>query len=528
MSWAYIAGMSSSPFVPPAAPPSVLADLARLATEDLDLRAMQQRITDALAAAFGWEFVALIAVERERDRFVVEALTTVLPTTIFVGYARALGSGVVGKVAAEGQPILIGEADEFPDFVHTLPGARAELAVPIRHQGELIGVLNIESLQPHAFDGQQSLLETIATQIAGALHGARRHAELERRAALLELVGEVAREALQEIPQELLLQRVLAHLARRYTALEATVLLESGLLGHLEVAAHIGAAPDQTYRGKLWPTERGIVGRCFRTGEPQLVGDVGSDPDYATINPAVRTELAVPIRGRGRVFGVLNLEAADPRAFDQFNRMLLHTLADQLGTAIELALTQRRLAQSEAVRDRQEERLRLSQGGMRRVASRQDRRPGIDADTGLPGTELFTARVASRLRRAHREKIMVALAVLAPAGAENRRLGDLAARVRLAPELRRSLIGRWDSAQIAVLAEGSAAERLYADPAPLARAARARLAIGVVGANRDIDIGPALALLAQALDGAEPIVQVDLKALTRLRPRRGRPNKQPS
>jgi GAF domain-containing protein len=366
-----------------------------------------------------------------------------------------------------------------------------------------------------------------ATQIAGALHGARRFAELERRAALLELVAEVAREALQDIPQELLLERVLAHLARRYTALEATVMLESGLLGHLEVAAHISASPDQTYRGKLWSTERGIVGRCFRSGQPQLVDDVRSDPDYTLINSAVRTELAVPIRGRGRVFGVLNLEASDPRAFDQLNRMLLHTLADQLGTAIELALTQRRLAQSEAVRDRQEERLRLGLDGARRITARQAPRPGIDSDTGLPGSEMFATRVAARLRRAHREKIVVALAVLAPAGAENRRLGDLAARVRTAPELRRGLIGRWDSGHIAVLAEGSAAERLYADPGPLARAARARLAIGVVGADRDIDIAPALALLAEALQGSEPIIHVDLKAVTRQRPRRGRPNKQP-
>ncbi len=162
-------------------------------------------------------------------------------------------------------------------------------------------------------------------------------------------------------------------------------------------------------------------------------------------------------------------------------------------------------------------------GPLQGLGEQRQRRRDVDIAIGADHADR-----EPRARRAHREKIVVALAVLAPAGVENRRLGDLAARVRTAPELRRGLIGRWDSGHIAVLAEGSAAERLYADPDPLARAARARLAIGMVGADRDIDIAPALALLAEALQGSEPIVHVDLKDVTRQRPRRGRPNKQPA
>jgi putative methionine-R-sulfoxide reductase with GAF domain len=504
--------------------PAVLADLARLASEDLDLHAMQQRITDALAREFDWEFVALNAVDRERGRFVVEAMTTTLPTSAFIGYSRELGSGVVGQVAASGRTLLIGEAAEFLGFVQTRPGARSELAVAIRHHGEVIGVLNVESLRPHAFDGQQALLETIATQIAGAIHGARRHAELQRRASLLEVVSQVARSALDDLPQEVLLHRVLALLAARYTAIEATVLLESGLKGHLEVAAHIGGSSPSTLRGKLWPIERGVVGRCFRTGEPQRIGDVERDPDYTAVNPAVRAELAVPIRGRERVFGVLNLEADNPAAFDELNRLLLRTLADQIGTAIELALAQRRLAHSEAVRTRQEERLRQTQDGLRRASARAAGKPGIDLATGLPGGDLLLARIQARLRRVQRDRrdAVLMLAMPGPGGPPP---AEWARCLQSVPELRRALAGRWAEGGVALLVDGSGVDALLATPWQVAEATGLRLALGVVRSDRDLELDSALRLLALSLAGAGDALQVDLSSLTRPRPRRGRPAK---
>lgn len=508
------------PAAPGAAPPAVLADLARMACEDLDLRAMQQRITDALAREFDWEFVALIAVDRERDRFVVEAMTTSLPTLASVGYSRALGSGVVGQVAASGRTLLVAEAAEFPGFVQTLPGARSELAVAIRHHGEVIGVLNVESLRPNAFDGQQALLETIATQIAGAIHGARRHSELQRRAALLELVGDVARSALDDLTQEVLLQRVLAQLARRYTAIEASVLLESGLKGHLEVAARIGG--DSAGSGpRLWPVASGVVGRCFRTGEPQLIADIARDPDYLAVNPAVRAELAVPIRGRERVFGVLNLEAENPAAFDELNRLLLRTLADQIGTAIELALVQRRLAHSEAMRNRQEERLRATQVGLRRVSARAAARPGLDPETGLPTGDLLLARMHARLRRAQRDRQDVVLAVAAGGDGP---VADLLQRVRAMPELRRALAGRVADRCIGLLVDGAAAASLVAAPSRIAQHGGLRIALGVITADRDITLPAAIERLATAVRSTGPQTQIlDLLPLTLPRPRRGRP-----
>ncbi len=58
----------------------VLNEIARIATLDLELRPMLQRIVDALSNKFDWEFVALAMVDQERAVFICEAVASSLPT----------------------------------------------------------------------------------------------------------------------------------------------------------------------------------------------------------------------------------------------------------------------------------------------------------------------------------------------------------------------------------------------------------------------------------------------------------------
>jgi diguanylate cyclase (GGDEF)-like protein/PAS domain S-box-containing protein len=162
----------------------VLSEISRIALEDLEYRPMLQRICDTLARAFGWEFVAFISIVPDRGCFVVEALTTTRPTPIQVGYERELGDGVVGQVAATGEPILLDDVRSFPAYVPTLPGVRSELCVPVRHKGCDLAVLNIESTRLAAFHHQLPFLTKVAEQVAGALASARLYEEVRQRATL--------------------------------------------------------------------------------------------------------------------------------------------------------------------------------------------------------------------------------------------------------------------------------------------------------------------------------------------------------
>jgi diguanylate cyclase (GGDEF)-like protein len=173
----------------------ILNEVARIATLDLELRPMLQRITDALATKFGWEFVALVTIDVERNAFVCEAVTTKGETAIHIGYTRPLGSGVVGSVAATGEPVLIDDVHTYPNYVETLAGAASELCVPVRHHDRIVAVLNVESREPAAFHGQLPLLTTVADQVAGAIACAQLYTELRKVTVQLEQKSNALEEA---------------------------------------------------------------------------------------------------------------------------------------------------------------------------------------------------------------------------------------------------------------------------------------------------------------------------------------------
>lgn len=158
----------------------VLNRIARISIEDIGLRPMLQQIVDILHEQFGWAFIACATVDPTGDTFICEALHSDYPTDISVGYRRAMGSGVVGEVAQTGLTLDIADTRQHPNFIDTLDGTMSELCVPVKHQGKVLAVLNVESHQLHAFDGQRIMLETIADQIAGAVRLASTLAETRR------------------------------------------------------------------------------------------------------------------------------------------------------------------------------------------------------------------------------------------------------------------------------------------------------------------------------------------------------------
>jgi hypothetical protein len=82
---------------------AALNRISRIALQDMALRPMLQRIVDALHDEFGWEFIAFAGIDHARGEFVCDAVRAAIPSEVSVGYRRALGSGVVGHVAAHGR-----------------------------------------------------------------------------------------------------------------------------------------------------------------------------------------------------------------------------------------------------------------------------------------------------------------------------------------------------------------------------------------------------------------------------------------
>ena len=81
---------------------------------------------------------------------------------------------------------------------------------------------------------------------------------------------------------------------------------------------------------------QGVNGRVVRTGEPALVAETRLDPEFLGTDTQRQSgsELAVPIRVAGELWGVLDIEALDTHAFGEEDLLLADTLAAQVGGAL--------------------------------------------------------------------------------------------------------------------------------------------------------------------------------------------------
>ncbi|MEZ4634448.1 MAG: response regulator [Caldilineaceae bacterium] len=90
------------------------------------------------------------------------------------------------------------------------------------------------------------------------------------------------------------------------------------------------------------------------TGEPYLSRNVNADPRYiALAGSRTQSELVLPIKSKGQIIGVLDVQEEHANAFDDVEVTVLQSLANQAGVAIENARLYERARQLAVLEERQ-------------------------------------------------------------------------------------------------------------------------------------------------------------------------------
>ena len=148
--------MSESPptpaFSPASAPPHIrevvitLFELGREVTSVLDLDELLED-PQLIARLIEFQAFAVYLLDPARE----ELLDRLLGRLSAGQRAHAqlqVGQGLVGAAVAEGTPILVNDVRDDPRYVEAVPGSLAELVVPLRRKGRVIGALNVLSDTP--------------------------------------------------------------------------------------------------------------------------------------------------------------------------------------------------------------------------------------------------------------------------------------------------------------------------------------------------------------------------------------------
>jgi len=248
-----------------------------------------------------------------------------------------VGEGLAGRVVQSGEPMVLADYSQWPGrdpSLQTLP-YRAMLAVPIKWQGQVLGVIGAIDTRPSRFGTEQvETVSLLATQAAVAIQNARLFGAIRQRVQELQILHAVAVTATGVSDEDALIERVTHIIGESLLPDFYGVLLVDPDAGVLRVHPSYFGASDEFKRQPI-PLGQGITGTVAQRGQAWRVEDVLQVTEYRATQSSTRSELAVPIKVADRVLGVVNVESASLNAFGEDDERLLTTLTGQLATAIE-------------------------------------------------------------------------------------------------------------------------------------------------------------------------------------------------
>lgn len=320
---------------------AALREITLELTAQLDMPHLLQTIVARATTLMGVTGGFIYEADPQRRRLRLAAVKALSPDPL--GAEMEFGEGVAGRVAESGESLVI---HNYPEW-----GGRSErfmgqpvfnvLGVPMRWQGQLIGVLNLEDeLGGRRFTAPDvALAEQFAHQAATAMGNARLYAAANRQAERLAILHQASQDILS---RSLDLEQAYEAIDRAVGQLMPHEAMAIGLLDEKQEYVEAVYLMD---RGVRQPTQRvpadaSLTGYMLRLRRPLLFHSAEEwppDVQHYGGEESVQSVLVVPLQVGGYTLGALTTQSYRPYAFDADDIPLLLTLANQAAAAIQNA-----------------------------------------------------------------------------------------------------------------------------------------------------------------------------------------------
>lgn len=261
--------------------------------------------------------------------------------------------GVVGRITLTREAVFLPDARTDPAFLSADPDVLSEIGIPLQSDGELFGVLNVETSGDRVLDEDDfGIMQIVADRLGAALALGRERQKLTERAALLDRLTSFATALGSSLDPATMDDEVAVGAATVIPA-DSVVLVSRDEAGAYGIRAVAGG--DSSVIGKVLKPGEGVSGQAIeartvvvmdrleRQQFPKAVTDVGL--------PDILAAMAAPMVIGDEVVGVVTWLRGDlTLTFTAQEREVAALLAGKVGLALANARLHQR-AQDAAITD---------------------------------------------------------------------------------------------------------------------------------------------------------------------------------
>ena len=392
---------------------ALLHEVRTVLARSVDLPTLIRAVVEGIVETFGYTLVSLYLIEG--DTLVLQhhyGYDIVLPRI-------PLTTGVMARSVRTRQPILLEDVNTDPEFLNTVPGITSEVCVPLFVNGDVVGVLNVESVDAVALNAADlRLMIALSEHISLAIQRARLYtslAESERREREQRLFAEALRDTASGLNATLDLERMLdlvikqmRHVLPPFQGVRV-VFMRGGELRVVSSRGYpTGAFDNATLLERIDCVRATMDSRALC-----LFTDCWEQPGRLEGTPMswVRAIIGAPITFNDRAIGMIFLDSGTPNVFTQKHAEQLRAFADQAGIAIQKAQLYKRLRRQTRMRMQQameyERRVNESRAQFGIAVSHEFRTPLTTIQTSADLIRLYDSRLPLDRRKDLLNKIGV-------------------------------------------------------------------------------------------------------------------------
>lgn len=319
--------------------------VSRAIIADFDLPSLLDHVTRLIQKEFEFDSVQILMLTDNQENLTGVTAYTATGAADLETVPRSFAlaeTSLSAWVINNNQPLVVNDVKKEPRFRQgrLVKGVQSEMVIPLQATEEMLGVLVVQSKQPHAFNAEDvEIMRSIADQIAIAVRNARLFAELRARAQDMAALTEVSLLVNATLDIRELAQRVYASVMRVQTPSR----FQFAVYDRKREVIQIDIFEENERYTIERPTDRitDLVHLIIQDMTPIFWRNVAERNATAryfgldNLDGMPASYLGIPMISKDSCIGALCSQSELPDAFDENDLQVLLTFANSAAVAIE-------------------------------------------------------------------------------------------------------------------------------------------------------------------------------------------------